>query len=193
MQESMSKVLRIDPEFQNKIPPLTDKEYEQLEENILEAGEVREPIITWNGVIVDGHNRYKIVQKHPEIKWKTLEMKFADKWEAIEWMCKNQLGRRNLTEQQMAYLAGKMYEASKHNNGGQGANQYTVLQVNQNDKPAKSESQPTVKKKTQLLTVLRKNWVLVAQPFNGIFNTHKVLMPLGKYLRKQKTKSYQIS
>lgn len=148
MEESMSKVLRIDPEFQNKIPPLTDKEYEQLEENILEAGEVREPIITWNGVIVDGHNRYKIVQKHPEIKWRTLEMKFADKWEAIEWMCKNQLGRRNLTEQQMAYLAGKMYEASKHNNGGQGANRYTVLQVNQNDKPVESESQPTVKKKT---------------------------------------------
>ena len=143
----MNKVLRIDPEFQNKIPPLTDKEFEQLEENILEAGEVREPIITWNGVIVDGHNRYKIVQKHPEIKWKTLEMKFADKWEAIEWMCKNQLGRRNLTEQQMSYLTGKMYEASKHNHGGHGANRYTVLQSNQNDYSVESESQPAVKKK----------------------------------------------
>lgn len=146
MEESMSKVLRIDPEFQNKIPPLTDKEFEQLEENILEAGEVREPIITWNGVIVDGHNRYKIVQKHPEIKWKTLEMKFANKWEAIEWMLKNQLGRRNLTEQQISYLRGKMYEARKQNLGGARGNQYTVLAKPQKEDLAKSEDQTPVKK-----------------------------------------------
>lgn len=118
MEECQNKVLQIDPEFQNKIPPLTDEEFNQLEENILEAGEVREPIITWNGVIVDGHNRYKIVQKHPEIKWRTLEMKFANKWAAIEWMCKNQLGRRNLTENQITRLQGKMFEARRNSQGG---------------------------------------------------------------------------
>ena len=31
--------LKIDPEFQNQIPPLTDDEYKQLEENILKEGE----------------------------------------------------------------------------------------------------------------------------------------------------------
>lgn len=65
--------LRIDLEFQGKIPPLTEAEYKQLEENILDAGEVYEPIVTWNGTIVDGHNRYKIVTEHPEIKWRTRE------------------------------------------------------------------------------------------------------------------------
>ena len=30
--------LKIDPEFQNQIPPLTDDEYRQLEENILKEG-----------------------------------------------------------------------------------------------------------------------------------------------------------
>ena len=30
--------LKIDPEFQNQIPPLTDDEYKQLEENILKEG-----------------------------------------------------------------------------------------------------------------------------------------------------------
>ena len=57
----------IDPEFKSKIPPLTDAEYEQLKENILEAGEVYEPIVVWNGTIVDGHNRWKIIQENPEI------------------------------------------------------------------------------------------------------------------------------
>ena len=48
--------LRIDPEFRDKIPPLTDAEFEQLRENILNDGEVYEPIAVWNGTIVDGHN-----------------------------------------------------------------------------------------------------------------------------------------
>lgn len=110
--------LRIDPEFKGKIPPLTEAEYHQLEENILEAGEVYEPIVVWNGVIVDGHNRYRIIQEHPEVRWKTREMHFENKWAAFNWMYKNQLGRRNLTESQKTYLIGKLYEARKHSHGG---------------------------------------------------------------------------
>ncbi len=59
--------LRTDPEFESKIPPLTDEEFQQLETNILADGVVISPIIVWNGVIVDGHNRYRIVSRHPEI------------------------------------------------------------------------------------------------------------------------------
>ena len=109
--------LKIDPEFQGKIPPLTADEYEQLKENILEAGEVYEPIVTWNGVIVDGHNRWKIIKENPGLIWKTKEIDFPDKWAAFDWMYKNQLGRRNLTEQQRAYMIGKMYEARKKSGG----------------------------------------------------------------------------
>lgn len=125
MEESMvMPTLIIDPEFQNKIPPLMEEEYRQLEENILDAGEVWEPIVTWNGVIVDGHNRYKIVQEHPEIKWRTREVDFPDKWAAFDWMYKNQLGRRNLTDEQRKYLMGKLQEARKNTNLFHG-NQYT--------------------------------------------------------------------
>lgn len=112
-------MLKVDPEFQNKIPPLTADEFRQLEENILEDGEVYEPIITWNGVIVDGHNRWKIVQAHPEIPYKTREMDFPDRWAAFDWMYKKQLGRRNLTDEQRMLLLGKMYEARKQSHGGQ--------------------------------------------------------------------------
>lgn len=105
--------LKVDKEFQEKIPPLTEAEFEQLKENILSAGEVYEPIAVWNGVIVDGHNRWKIILEHPEIRYRVKEMQFADRWAAFEWMYKNQLGRRNLTEKQKDYMIGKMYEARK--------------------------------------------------------------------------------
>lgn len=108
----------IDPEFAHKIPPLTDDEFRQLEENIVADGEVYEPIVTWNGVIVDGHNRWKIIQKHPEIPYKIREAQFADRWEAFEWMYRKQLGRRNLTTEQKTYMIGKMYEARKRLQGG---------------------------------------------------------------------------
>ena len=124
--------LRIDPEFRDKIPPLTDDEFKRLEENILSDGEVYEPICVWNGVIVDGHNRYKIVQSHPEIPFKTKSMEFDDKWEAFEWMYRKQLGRRNLTEAQKDYMVGKMYEARKKSVGKHTGNQYTEMESGQN-------------------------------------------------------------
>lgn len=113
----MGAELRIDPEFRDKIPPLTDDEFKQLRENILDAGEVYEPIAVWNGTIIDGHNRYKVIQEHPEITWRVREMHFDDKWAAFDWMYRNQLGRRNLTDEQRTYMIGKMYEARKKSRG----------------------------------------------------------------------------
>ena len=110
--------LKIDPEFQGKIPPLTFEELNQLEANILRDGRIINPIIVWRGLIVDGHNRYTIAKKHPEIPFTVHEKEFASRYEAIIWICKNQLGRRNLTPEQKKYLIGKQYEAEKCANGG---------------------------------------------------------------------------
>lgn len=109
--------LKIDKEFREKIQPLTEAEFEQLRENILSDGEVYEPIVTWNGTIVDGHNRWRIIQEHPEIPFKVKEMEFTDKWAAFEWMYRKQLGRRNLSDEQKTYLLGKLYEARKKTQG----------------------------------------------------------------------------
>lgn len=136
-------VLKIDPEFQAKIPPLSEEEFKQLEENILSEGEVFDAIVTWNGIIVDGHNRWKIVQDHPEanIKYRTREMMFTDRWEAIDWMCANQLGRRNLTWEQRRYLQGKLYEARKHTSkGGQKDNQNASKKRMAKDWPIESKN-----------------------------------------------------
>lgn len=80
--------LKIDPEFQGKIPPLTSAELDQLEKNIVSDGKVINPIIVWNGLIIDGHNRYAILQKHPDIPYTVHEKEFADRYEAIVWICK---------------------------------------------------------------------------------------------------------
>ena len=118
--------LTIDPEFEGKIPSLREEELEQLEENILADGVVINPLIVWDGVIVDGHNRYRILQKHPEIQFTTYEKKFTDRYAAIAWICKNQLGRRNLTPQQFKYLIGLQYEAEKCSSNYNG-NRFTSL------------------------------------------------------------------
>ena len=118
--------LKIDPEFQSQIPPLTDDEFKQLEENILKEGKLLSPLIVWNNTLVDGHNRYAILQKHPEICFSTMPLRFANREEALAWICKNQLGRRNLSPEQKRYLLGKQYESEKKAEKIFHGNQYTL-------------------------------------------------------------------
>ena len=71
-------MITIDSEFQSLIPSLSAEEYGQLEENILHDG-IRDALIVWNGVLLDGHNRYKIAQKRY-----TTPMNVIDEyWECI--------------------------------------------------------------------------------------------------------------
>ena len=118
--------LKIDPEFQSQIPPLTDDEFKQLEENILKEGKLISPLIVWNNTLVDGHNRYAILQKHPEIYFSTMPLPFESREEVLAWICKNQLGRRNLTPEQKKFLVGKQYSIEHRKPGGNGNNQYTT-------------------------------------------------------------------
>ena len=109
--------LKIDPEFQSQIPPLTDDEYNQLEENILKEGKLISPLIVWGNTLVDGHNRYEIVQEHPEISFSTMPLPFESREEVLAWICKNQLGRRNLTPEQKKFLIGKQYSVEHRKPG----------------------------------------------------------------------------
>ena len=49
----------------------------------------------WQGILIDGHNRYAIAQKH-NLPFKTVAKVFDDRTDAKIWILKNQLGRRNL-------------------------------------------------------------------------------------------------
>lgn len=102
MNEKKLYTLNIDPEFRDLIPPLTKEEQKMLEESILRYG-CEQPLVVWNGVLVDGHNRYGICRKH-EIPFDVKERNFEDRNDAMMWMLRNQLGRRNLTD----YNRGEM-------------------------------------------------------------------------------------
>jgi len=104
-------VLEIDQEFKTLIRPLRKDEYLQLEINLTIDG-CREPIITWNNIIVDGHNRYEICNRL-HIPYAVQEMSFKSREEAIIWICSNQLGRRNISEENRRYLIGKQYQLEK--------------------------------------------------------------------------------
>ena len=95
--------MKIKEEFKKLIPPLTTEEFKQLEDNCLAEG-IREKILTWNGFIIDGHNRYEIATKW-DLDFET-ENKHFDNEEAVkEWMILNQFGRRNLSNYQRSVLA----------------------------------------------------------------------------------------
>lgn len=98
--------LTIDKEFKELIPPLSDEEFKQLEENILRDG-IQDPLKVWNGILIDGHNRYKIAAKH-DLPFSTTEINFNNRNDAIIWIIKNQFGRRNLSAYDRAILALKL-------------------------------------------------------------------------------------
>lgn len=100
------KPMRIKKEYKTLIPPLSPEEYQYLEENILKDG-VREPLVVWGDILIDGHNRYEICQKHG-ITYKTVNKDFESDEEAERWIILNQFGRRNLTKFQRSELALKL-------------------------------------------------------------------------------------
>ena len=88
--------MKIDSEFKSLIPPLSGAEYAMLESGILQDG-IRTPIDVWQGIIVDGHNRYEIATKH-ELVCPEKSIEFTDRQQARIWIRTNQLSRRNLTD-----------------------------------------------------------------------------------------------
>lgn len=95
--------LKIDPEFQSLLLPLPNEKFRQLEENIKADG-CMDALVIWNGTIVDGHNRYKICQENG-IPFNVEEKEFADRDEVVEWIIRNQFGRRDLSPAQRSELA----------------------------------------------------------------------------------------
>ena len=126
------KELIVDNELKSVIPPLTDDEFKRLESSCIEEG-IRDPIVTWNGIIVDGHNRYEIARKH-NLKFNEKKKDFADRWDAIAWMCANQMSRRNLNDIQRTMLIGKEYEARKKSVGAPIGNGNAEKQISENRK-----------------------------------------------------------
>jgi hypothetical protein len=119
--------IRIDPEFRDLIPPLSNDERAGLEAAIINDG-CQDAIKVWEGVIIDGHNRYAICTANG-IPFETTGMDFNSRDGAKLWIIKNQLHRRNINKFTRGKLILKMKpllaaEAQK-NRGGFKGNQHS--------------------------------------------------------------------
>ena len=134
MFSEVNDIILVDNEFKSLIPPLGTEEYEQLEKNCIADG-IRDPIVLWENdgiyVLLDGHNRYEIAKKH-NLKYNVYEKQFESREEAICYIIDNQLGRRNITNEQKSYLIGLRYRQEKKRIGEHDGNQYTEKECTQN-------------------------------------------------------------
>lgn len=96
-------LIRIDKEFQALCPPLTEEELDGLKKDVETRG-CLDALKVWNGILVDGHNRFQICEVK-NIPYKTTEMSFPSRDAAKIWIIQNQFSRRNLSPYQRAELA----------------------------------------------------------------------------------------
>jgi len=123
--------IRIDEVFRSLIPPATDEQIADLEEQLLRDGCLA-PLIVWaeQGILLDGHNRKEICDRYG-IDYQTRQISLPDRDAAADWIDAHQLGRRNLTPDQMSLLRGRRYNRLKKakNDGGSGTPKATVDQI----------------------------------------------------------------
>lgn len=99
------QTIHVDAEFRDLIPPLRPDERALLEESIVAGNGPRDPLVVWGGLLLDGHNRLEICRAHG-FRFETVEAPdVADRAGARLWIMRNQIARRNLTDDQRAMLA----------------------------------------------------------------------------------------
>lgn len=91
-------------ELKAYIDPLTPDEHEALERSLLAEG-CRDALVLWGDVLVDGHNRYGICQKH-DLPFQTVQNpRFQSLQDVHLWMIEQHLGRRSVSDFQRGVLA----------------------------------------------------------------------------------------
>ncbi len=96
--------LKIDEGLKAYIDPLTPDEHEALERSILAEG-CRDSLVVWGDLLIDGHNRYGICQKHG-LPFNTVQAtQFKNMDDVHLWMIDQHLGRRSVSDFQRGVLA----------------------------------------------------------------------------------------
>jgi len=92
------------PEMEQLLPPLSGEQFSALENDILENGCYAPIIVNEDMVVIDGHNRFRICEKHG-LPYRMLVFSFADLLEAKQWALDTQKGRRNLDKWELGKIA----------------------------------------------------------------------------------------
>jgi transcriptional regulator with XRE-family HTH domain len=96
--------ITLNDELRSFVDPLSDIEYEALERSLLAEG-CRDALVLWNDILIDGHNRYAICQKHG-IEYRTVQNNSFTSLDDVKlWMIDNHLARRSVSDFQRGLLA----------------------------------------------------------------------------------------
>ena len=95
------------PEMEQLLPPLSGEQFSALESDILENGCYAPIIVNEDMVIIDGHNRFRVCEKHG-LPYQMLAFSFTDLLEAKQWALDTQKGRRNLDKWELGKIALKL-------------------------------------------------------------------------------------
>lgn len=118
--ESTEQTPVIAPAFADLLPPLPDEQYAALEADILQNGCYSPVIVNEDVVIIDGHHRQEICDKHG-VPYRMAVFSFEDDLEAKQWALDTQKARRSLTTWELGQIALKLkpeIEAKAANNKG---------------------------------------------------------------------------
>lgn len=158
--------MRIEKQFEELLPPLTDEEYRQLEENILKDG-IRDPLVVWktpsgNEVLVDGHNRLKIAEKH-DLEYQKVYMTFDGFDDVKLWIYRNQIGKRNLIPFQKTEVELKMepvFKAEAKKRQGTRTDLGNIVQNSAQSEPTKTRDRIAKRAGVSHDTVRKVKYVL---------------------------------
>ena len=92
------------PEMAELLPPLTGEQLSALETDILANGCYSPVIVNEDMVIIDGHNRQSLCEKHG-LPYQMAVFSFGDLLEAKQWALDTQKGRRNLDKWELGKIA----------------------------------------------------------------------------------------
>ncbi len=92
------------PEMAELLPPLTGEQLAALEADILKNGCYSPVIVNEDMVVIDGHNRRRLCEKHG-LPYQMAVFSFVDLLEAKQWALDTQKGRRNLDKWELGKIA----------------------------------------------------------------------------------------
>lgn len=107
LYSSAEKTPAVLPELSELLPPLTDEQSAALEADLLKNGCYAPVIVNEEMVVVDGHNRQRLCEKHG-LPYQMAVFTFDDLLEAQQWALDTQKGRRNLDKWELGKIALKL-------------------------------------------------------------------------------------
>lgn len=95
------------PEMAELLPPLSAEQLDALEADLIKNGCYAPIIVNEDMVIIDGHNRQALCEKH-DLPYTMAVFSFEDLLEAKQWALDTQKGRRNLEKWELGKIALKL-------------------------------------------------------------------------------------